>query len=139
MGLRQLPLHRTGPFGGSTGARSGYPYGKVFKTSSLNIPAYSSAGNRTFPDFSQARSSTILPGSYAVRKEAPQFNLTVTKVWGAHTVKLGGFTQTTDNFQSTFSTYEDGNLSSFSGQGINLVTGRELGSPSNPVANFVWA
>lgn len=114
----------------------GYPYGKVFKTSSLNIPAYSSAGAETFPDFSQASIFDNPPGQYAVRKEAPQFNLTITKVWGAHTVKLGGFTQTTDNFQSTFSTYEDGNLSSFSGQNINLVTGRELGSPSNPVANF---
>lgn len=115
----------------------GYPYGKVFKTSSLNIPAYSSAGNQTFPDFSQASIFDNPPGSYAVRKEAPQFNLTVTKVWGSHTVKMGGFTQITDNFQSTFNSYEDGNLSSFSGQNLDLVTGRELGSQHNPVANFV--
>ena len=29
----------------------GYPYGKVFQTTSLNIPAYSSAGNFQLPGF----------------------------------------------------------------------------------------
>ncbi len=43
-------------------------------------------------------------GSYEVKKEAPQFSLTLTKVWGPHTIKMGGFTQTTDNYQSTFIT-----------------------------------
>ena len=88
----------------------GYPYGKVFQTSSLNIPAYASGGNYTFPDFSQASIFDNPPGQYAVRKEAPQFSDTLTKVWGAHTVKMGAFTQNTDNYQSTFSTYQDGNL-----------------------------
>jgi len=115
----------------------GYPYGKVFQTSSANIPAYSSAGNFSFPDFSQASIFENPVGSYAVRKEAPQFSLTVTKVWGPHTVKMGGFTQTTDNFQSTFNSYQDGNISSFSGQQPNIITGNQLGSPHNPVANFV--
>lgn len=114
----------------------GYPYGKVFKTSSLNIPAYSSAGSFTFPDFSQASIFENPPGKYAVRKEAPQFNDTFTKIWGRHTVKLGAYTQTTDNYQSTFATFQDGNISSFSGQQPNIFTGRELGSPHNPVANF---
>ena len=63
----------------------GYPYGKVFKTSSLNIPAYSSAGNETFPDFSQASIFDNPPGSYAVRKEAPQFNLIPLPKSGART------------------------------------------------------
>ena len=88
----------------------GYPYGKVFQTDSLNIPAYSSAGNYSFPDFSQASIFDNPPGKYAVRKEAPQFSDTLTKVWGAHTVKMGAFTQNTDNYQSTFSTNQDGNL-----------------------------
>ena len=118
-------------------ATLGYTYGKVFKTSSVNIPAYSSAGTATFPDFSQASIFENPVGKYAVRKEAPQFSVTFTKVWGPHTVKFGGFTQTTDNYQSTFSTYQDGNISSFSGQQPNLITGNTVGSPHNPVANFV--
>ena len=115
----------------------GYPYGKVFQTTSLNIPAYSSAGNETFPDFSQASIFDNPPGEYAVRKEAPQFSLTLTKVWGAHTVRMGGFTQTTDNFQSTFNTYEDGNLTINAGQHPDLVSGKTIGSNYNPDANFL--
>ncbi|RSL17654.1 carboxypeptidase family protein [Edaphobacter aggregans] len=114
----------------------GYTYGKVFQTASSNIPAYSSAGNFSFPDFSQASIFDNPPGKYAVRKEAPQFSNTLTKVWGAHTVKLGAFTQTTDNYQSTFSTNQDGSLTIRAGQSTNIITGNQLGSPQNPVANF---
>jgi hypothetical protein len=114
----------------------GYPYGKVFQTSSLDIPAYSSAGNASFPDFSQASIFDNPPGKYAVKKEAPQFSDTLTKVWGAHTVKMGAFTQNTDNYQSTFSTFQDGNLTINAGQSTNIITGNQLGSPTNPVANF---
>jgi hypothetical protein len=113
-----------------------YPYGKVFQTSSLNIPAYSSGGNFTFPDFSQNSIFENPPGQYAVRKEAPQFNDVFTKVWGAHTVKMGAFTQTTDNFQSTFGTYQDGDINSWSGQQPNIITNALMGS-NNTVANFV--
>ena len=117
----------------------GYNYGKVFSTPSLNIPAYNSAGNETFPDFSQDSIFENPPGQYGVRKEAPQFSLTVTKVFGAHTLKFGGFTQTTDNWQSTFSSYLDGDLSFGAGQSPDLVnTGNGvIGSPYNAVANFV--
>jgi hypothetical protein len=116
-----------------------YPYGKVFQTSSLNIPAYNSAGSETFPDFSQDSIFENPPGQYGVRKEAPQFSDTLTKVWGAHTIKLGGFTQTTDNWQSTFSSYLDGDISNFSGQNPDLVNKGNglIGSPHNAVANFV--
>jgi len=113
-----------------------YPYGKVFQTTSLNIPAYGSAGTASFPDFSQASIFDNPPGQYAVRKEAPQFNDVLTKVWGAHTVKMGAFTQTTDNYQSTFSTYQDGNLTINAGQNPDIITGNTLGSPHNPTANF---
>jgi len=117
----------------------GYPYGNVFGTSSLNIPAYSSAGNETFPDFSQASIFENPPGQYAVRKEAPQFSDTVTKVWKAHTFKIGAFTQTSDNFQSTDSSYVDGNLSSFNGQNPDLINPANgpIGAPHNATANFV--
>lgn len=108
----------------------GYPYGKVFNTPSLNIPAYNSPGGQSFPDFSQASIFDNPPGQYAVRKEAPQFNLTLTKVWGAHTIKMGGYTQTTDNFQSTFSTYQDGDLTGF-GVANNIITNQPMGSPNN--------
>lgn len=113
----------------------GYPYGKVFQTTSLNIPAYSSAGSYTFPDFSQASIFDNPPGHYAVRKEAPQFSDTLTKVWGTHTVKMGAFTQNTDNYQSTFSTNQDGLLGIGGGTRTNIITGSQLGS-GNPVANF---
>jgi hypothetical protein len=112
----------------------GYTYGKVFQTASLNIPAYGGA-NYAFPDFSQASIFDNPPGKYAVRKEAPQFSDTLTKVWGAHTVKMGAYTQNTDNYQSTFSTYQDGNLTIASGSNVNLLTGNQLGS-GNRVANF---
>jgi hypothetical protein len=115
----------------------GYTYGKVFKTSSLNIPAYNSAGSQTFPDFSQDAIFENPPGQYGVRKEAPQFSDTITKVWRAHTFKLGAFTQTTDNWQSTFSSYMDGDVSNFSGQNPDIVNGGVIGSPHNSVANFV--
>src|ERR1700733_8011044 len=112
----------------------GYTYGKVFQTSSLNIPAYGGA-NYAFPDFSQASIFDNPPGKYAVRKEAPQFSDTLTKVWGAHTVKMGAYTQNTDNYQSTFSTFQDGNLTIASGSAPNLFTNRQLGS-GNQAANF---
>jgi hypothetical protein len=115
----------------------GYPYGNVFGGKpSLNIPAYSSAGNYTFPDFSQASIFDNPPGQYGVRKEAPQFADTLTKVWGRHTLKLGGFTQTTDNWQSTFGSYLDGNLG-FGGQNNDYVRGNAIGSPHNSVASFL--
>jgi carboxypeptidase family protein len=113
----------------------GYPYPKVFQTTSLNIPAYGSGGNFSFPDFSQASIFDNPPGKYAVRKEAPQFSDTLTKVWGAHTVKMGAFTQNSDNYQSTFSTNQDGSLTFAGGQNRNLFTGNQLGS-GNRVANF---
>ncbi len=125
-----------------------YPYGKIFSTSSLNIPAYNSAGNEAFPDFSQDSIFENPPGQYAVRKEAPQFSDTITKVWKTHTIKVGAFTQTTDNYQSTFSSYLDGDLSFAAGQAPDLwYNGKNdngtvpkngtIGSPYNATANFV--
>ncbi len=114
-----------------------YPYGKVFATPSLNIPAYSSAGNDTFPDFSQASIFENPPGQYAVKKEAPQFSDTLTKVWGRHTVKLGAFTQTTDNYQSSFSYYLDGSLNFNAGIYSDAANGVTEGSPYNATAQFL--
>lgn len=115
----------------------GYPYGKVFSTSSLNIPAYNSAGTATFPDFSQDSIFENPPGMYGVKKEAPQFGDTLTKVWGAHTVKMGGFTQTTDNWQSSFSYYLDGDMQFGAGQNPDALSGATIGVPHNATAQFV--
>jgi hypothetical protein len=49
---------------------------------------------------------------------------------------MGAFTQVTDNYQSTFATYQDGNLSMGAGTNPNIITGNQLGSPKNAVANF---
>ncbi|MGB0062864.1 MAG: carboxypeptidase-like regulatory domain-containing protein [Terracidiphilus sp.] len=117
----------------------GYKYNNVFTTPTLNIPAYSSAGNFTFPDFSQASIFENPPGMYGVKKEAPQFADTLTKVWGTHTVKIGGFTQTTDNWQSSFNYDLDGSLGFGAGQHPDaLPTGpTNEGVPYNSTAQFV--
>jgi hypothetical protein len=115
----------------------GYTYGKTFNAPSLNIPAYNSGGNETFPDFSQASIFENPPGKYAVKKEAPQFGDTLTKVWGTHTIKIGGFTQTTDNFQSSFSYFLDGLLTFNAGQNPDAATGITEGSPNNASAQFI--
>ena len=115
----------------------GYPYANVFPTPTLNIPAYSSAGSQTFPDFSQASIFENPPGMYGVKKEAPQFSDTLTKVWGTHTVKIGGFTQTTDNWQSSFNYYLDGNLNFYAGQNDDAATGKFEGVPNNAAAQFI--
>jgi hypothetical protein len=122
--------------GAATRVTNGYTYGKVFKTPSANIPAYNSNGN--IPDFSQASIFENPVGSYAVKKEAPQFGDTLTKVWGTHTIKIGGFTQTTDNYQSSFSYDEDGIMSFSAGQNPDLSNpSHTIGSPFNGVAQFV--
>jgi hypothetical protein len=114
-----------------------YPttYGSIFGNA-INIPAYS-GGTQTFPDFSQASIFDDPKGLYAVHKAAPQFSDTFTKIWGNHTVKLGAYTQNTDNYQSNMSSYQDGNVGSFSGQYPNILTGNYMGAQNNPTANFV--
>ncbi len=124
----------------------GYPtdpgYGTVFGGGSKLIPSYSSAGNFTFPDFSQP--DIFEPnGTYTVRKELPAFEDNLTKVWGTHTIKVGATTENVDNLQAPFSTL-NGSINSFSGQNptqlttpFGLAAGQLMGSQNNPVANFV--
>ncbi len=113
----------------------GYSYGSIFGASQL-VPAYSSAGTATFPDFSQG--DWFEPnGYYLVRKEVPSFTDNFTKVWGAHTVKVGAYTQNTGNLQGNDGVNPNGSISSFGGQQPNIITGINTGSPNNPDANFV--
>jgi hypothetical protein len=114
-----------------------YPssYGTVFNNGAKLIPSYSSAGNFTFPDFSQ--SDIFEPtGLYTVRKELPEFEDNLTKVWGSHTFKVGASTENVDNLQAPFSNL-NGSINSFSGQNPDAISGLPVGSKYNPVANFV--
>jgi hypothetical protein len=112
----------------------GYTYGSIFNASQL-IPSYSSAGLDTFPDFSQG--DWFEPnGYYLVRKEVPSFTDNFTKVWGAHTIKVGAYTQNTGNLQGNDGVSPNGSISSFGGQQPNIFSGGEVGSPGNPDANF---
>lgn len=110
----------------------GYPYQTVFN-GSLLIPSYNSAGNQTYPDFSQE--DIFEPtGKYTVRKEMPVFEDDFTKVWGAHTIKIGGFTENVNNLQGSFSNI-NGNLSFSGAANPDYVTGISEGG-KNPTANF---
>ena len=128
------------PFGPPTQSASykstlGYTYGSVFGASQL-VPSYSTAGTSTFPDFSQG--DWFEPnGYYLVRKETPSFTDNFTKVAGKHTLKIGAYTQNTNNLQGNDGTALNGNIGSFSGQAPNILTGINVGSAVNPVANFV--
>ncbi|MGD0443902.1 MAG: carboxypeptidase-like regulatory domain-containing protein [Edaphobacter sp.] len=118
----------------------GYPasYGTVFKTGSLLVPSYSSAGTLTFPDFSQ-QDIFETSGHYLVRKEMPAFSDGVTKVLGTHTLKVGVYAENVGNIQGA-SESPNGALNSFSAGGTNqnnLMTGNPAGSANNPTANFV--
>ncbi len=115
----------------------GYPssYGTVFSGGSKYIPSYASGGNQTYPDFSQA--DIYEPnGYYLVRKEVPAFADNFTKVWGSHTVKMGGFEMDVSNLQGDDNDYLNGEIESTSGQSTNAVTGIMTGSQQNPTANF---
>jgi len=114
----------------------GYPYATVYNLSKI-IPAYSAPGggygSDAYPDFSQQ--DIFEPtGKYTVRKELPAFEDNFTKVWGAHTIKIGGFTENVSNLQGSFSNI-NGNLSFAGGGNPDYVTGTSIGG-QNPTANF---
>jgi len=118
-------------------ATLGYTYGSIFGASQL-IPSYSAPtpAADTFPDFSQG--DWFEPnGYYLVRKEVPSFTDNFTKVWGAHTLKIGAYTQNTGNLQGNDGVSPNGIINSFSGKNTNVFSGISTGSPNNPDANFV--
>jgi hypothetical protein len=113
----------------------GYTYGSVYGASKL-IPSYSTGGNDTFPDFSQG--DWFEPsGYYLVRKEIPSFTDNFTKVFKAHTIKVGAYTQNTGNLQGNDGVSPNGSVNSFSGKVTNYFSGYQVGAPNNPTANFV--
>ncbi len=115
-------------------SKLGYPGGTVFATNDLWIPSYNSPGTYTFPDFSQ---QDIFAGSdYPLLKEAPSAYDNVIKVLDQHTIKAGVFYEMINNDQGNFST-TNGVYSFNGGPANNAVSGVDIGSPNNPVANFV--
>lgn len=132
--LPNEPANPKGAFKSTFGFPTGGGYGEVFSPGSQLAPAYGSPGNYTFPDFSQGDDYEP-SGVYQVRKEDPSFADNFTKVMGAHTLKIGGFTQNTANYQGG-GQQMNGSLS-FGGYAPNPFLGHNVGSQNNPTANFV--
>jgi hypothetical protein len=133
--LPNSPANPTGAYKTTFGYPTGAGYGQVFSPGSKLAPAYNSAGNFTFPDFSQGDDYEP-SGVYQVRKEDPAFADNFTKVVGSHTIKIGAFTQNTANYQGGGQQMNGG----FTGFGQNpnpFLGGILVGSPNNPTANFI--
>lgn len=134
--LPNQPANPQGAWRSSFNYPTGAGYGEVFKPGSKLAPAYGTAGNYTFPDFSQGDDYEP-SGVYQVRKEVPAFADNVTKVVGAHTLKIGAFTQNTSNYQGG-GQQMNGSFSFGGGTAPNPFDGGlHVGSPQNPTANFV--
>lgn len=132
--LPNEPLNPSGAYRTTFGYPTSPGYGEVFAPGSKLAPAYNSAGNFTFPDFSQGDDYEP-SGVYQVRKQDPAFADNFTKVVGAHTLKVGAFTQNTANYQG--GGQQMNGIFSFGGQNPNPFLGHIVGSPNNPTANFV--
>ena len=68
-------------------------------------------------------------------RKIPPLPITFTKVVGSHTLKFGGFTQNTANYQG--GGQQMNGIFSYGGQNPNPFLGYIVGSPNNPTANFV--
>jgi hypothetical protein len=113
---------------------AGLGYQTVFNGGSKLIPSYTTAGPQTFPDFSQG--DYFEPkGNYPVIKETTSLSDDFTRVWRAHTIKIGAYTQNADNYQGSGDQL-NGIASSFLGQNQNPFLGHLVGSSNNPTANF---
>ena len=110
----------------------------VFNNGDLWMPSYTtpSTGVQTFPDLAQP---DWIGGSrgYILIKETPTIADNLTKVWGAHTIKVGEFYEMVDNDQSNNTFNSNGTLKFDGPPALNAVSNVEVGSPNNPTANFV--
>jgi hypothetical protein len=120
-----------------------YPasYGTIFQKSlplaQTMVPGWNSAGNYTFPDFSQWDVFSGTGGSYYIRKENPAFADDLTKVYRNHTLKAGFYFETTGNNQGNFNPINGGfSFGSSSTPYPDAVTGLPQGT-QNPTANFM--
>jgi len=102
----------------------------------LMVPGWNSAGNFTFPDFSQWDVFSQTGGSYYIKKENPAFGDNFTKVLGNHTIKAGMYYEMTGNNQGNFNPYNGG--FSFGTNSYVDATGTGLlHGTNNPTANFM--
>ena len=120
-----------------------YPasYGTIFsKTLPLPqtmVPGWNSAGNYTFPDFSQWDVFSGTGGSYYIRKENPAAADDLTKVFRNHEIKAGFYFETTGNNQGNFNPINGAfSFGSSSTPYPDAVTGLPQGT-QNPTANFM--
>lgn len=116
-----------------------YPstYGTVFKNPAIHmIPSNYSAGNFTFPEFSQPDLFEF-GGAWQSKKQMPSFADNFTKVWRTHTIKIGGYYETTGNIQAGFN-FANG-VYSFGQQHPDFFnqSGPAIGSAANPLSDFV--
>ncbi len=141
-GYGNLPNEPGNPQGAwrtTLGYPTGAGYGEVFAPGSKLAPAYNNSFTQYIaPDFSQGDDYEP-SGIYQVRKEVPAFADNLTKVIGAHTVKVGVFTQNTLNYQGG-GQQMNGIFNTFNAGGTiypDPFRGYAIGSPNNPTANFV--
>jgi len=117
-------------------AKLGYSYGSVFKNPGITmIPSYNSAGNFTFPDFSEPDLFEF-GGAWASKKQMPSFADNFTKLWRTHSFKFGGYWETTGNLQAGYN-FANG-VFSYGKQQPNYFgpANVAIGSAVNPVADF---
>jgi hypothetical protein len=105
-------------------------YGGVSKFApTYNVTTYGFIGN--------TQADIFEPGNYyKVLKTIPTFTDDFTKVWGNHTIKVGGFASNTDNFQGNMGTNLQGLLAVATGTTTNnyfanLSTGNACGAVCN--------
>jgi hypothetical protein len=78
---------------------SNFPYKDVFSTVSTMIPSVNSYNGMGLPDLSQP---DMFSQAYDTRKANPAFSDNLTKVYRAHTLRTGFFTESTGNSQGTY-------------------------------------
>jgi len=97
----------------------GFNVPTVYGGSSLYAPTYGSS-TYGYPGITQA--DIFEPGGfYTVEKTIPTYADNFTKVWGKHTIKVGGFASNTDNFQGNMSTNLQGSLTYSTGNTVRTT------------------
>ncbi len=122
----------------------GFVGGTIFNNGDLFMPSYltGTASTQTYPDLGQPDwigdyAAAGDRDNYTLIKETPTIADNLVKVWGAHTIKVGEFYEMVDNDQSNNGLYANGTLRFDGPPALNAVSNVEVGSPNNPLANFV--
>jgi hypothetical protein len=113
----------------------GYPYGTVYNSASNLVPAFYTAGARTFPDISQP-DLFQQGGTYNSIKTSPSVSDDFTAVYRTHTFKVGGYWSQAGNKQGTYG-YANGVYSFQSGKQVDSGNAKNFIGTNNPLANFL--